>query len=81
MLCCISSDPAFRKYAKKSTFDLRDVQDKKETVFFGISIDDIRTQSTMFKIIVNQIFLACRHDAPHNKRTLILLDEFLQLDS
>ena len=75
------ADPVFRKYLKKSSFDLTDIQDEKETVYFVIRIEDIRKYGAFFKILVNQGFLACEDEASHNKRTLFCFDEFAQLNT
>lgn len=74
-------DAPFAKYMRKSSFRLRDIQNKKQTVYVVMDIENIRDYGAFWRILINQGFLACREEAPHDKRTLFVMDEFAQLDT
>jgi len=79
-------NPQFIKYLKSSSFDLKDLRNKKITVYLVMPlIEYYKANSTWLRLVVERALNACpdlkdrKTHLPYHERILFMLDEFTQL--
>lgn len=71
--------PVLRPILMKSSFKLKDIKLKKETVYLVVPFENMKNHSRFLRTVVSLGLMACREHADHDYKTLYLLDEFPQL--
>ena len=71
--------PVLRPILMKSSFKLRDIKQKKETVYLVVPFEHMKNHSRFLRTVVSLGLMACREHVKHDFKTLYLLDEFPQL--
>ncbi|MBV1889302.1 MAG: type IV secretory system conjugative DNA transfer family protein, partial [Proteobacteria bacterium] len=71
--------PVLRPILMKSSFKLRDIKLKRETVYLVVPFEHMKNHSRFLRTVVSLGLMACREHAEHDYKTLYLLDEFPQL--
>ena len=71
--------PVLRPILMKSSLKLRDIKQKKETVYLVVPFEHMKNHSRFLRTVVSLGLMACREHADHDFKTLYLLDEFPQL--
>ena len=75
------NNPALRPILMKSTFSMKSIKQKRDSLFLVIPFEQIREHSRFVRTLVSMGLIACREPAEHKHKTLFLLDEFPQLGS
>ena len=71
--------PVLRPILIKSSLKLRDIKQKKETVYLVVPFEHMKNHSRFLRTVVSLGLMSCREHADHDYKTLYLLDEFPQL--
>ncbi len=71
--------PVLRPILMKSSFKMKDIKQKRETVYLVVPFEHMKNHSRFLRIVVSMGLMACREHADHDYKTLFLLDEFPQL--
>ncbi|MBK6897637.1 MAG: type IV secretory system conjugative DNA transfer family protein [Alphaproteobacteria bacterium] len=75
------NNPALRPILQRSTFSMKDLKQKRASVFLVIPFEQMREHSRFVRTVVSMGLIGCREEAAHRHKTLFLLDEFPQLGS
>lgn len=73
------NNPALRPILSHSTFSMKAMKQKRETLFLVIPFEQIREHSRFVRTMISMGLIGCRQAATHPYKTLFLLDEFPQL--
>lgn len=73
------NNPALRPILSHSTFSMKNIKLKRETLYLVIPFEQLREHSRFVRTMVNMGLVGCRQAADHPYKTLFLLDEFPQL--
>jgi len=71
--------PVLRPILLHSSFKMKDMKTKRETVYLVIPFEHMKNHSRFLRTVVSMGLMSCRELAEHNYKTLFLLDEFPQL--
>lgn len=72
-------NPAIRPVIEKSNFLLSDIKQNKVSAYLVIPFEYMNEHRRFIQTLVSMGLLACREDAPDDRWTLFLLDEFYSL--
>ncbi len=71
--------PVLRPILMRSTFRMRDIKVKRDSVYMVIPFEHMNAHSRLLRTVVSMGLMSCREPADHSYKTLFLLDEFPQL--